>query len=227
MNARAWLVLAVLAALVAAFFASGAYQELSFASIKARQHELEALYSRRPVLSLGAFFVGYVLLATISLPGGAAATIAAGAIFGVATATLVISFASSIGATLAFLLSRFVLRDWIEGRFGARLQRLNDGVVREGALYLFMLRLVPAIPFFLVNAGMGLTRMRTWTYYWVSQLGMLAGTLLFASAGSQLGDMKSPWEVLSPGIIGAFIALGVLPIAAKKTYDALRRRPPG
>ena len=173
---------------------------------------------------LSAFFVGYVLLATTSLPGGAAATIAAGAIFGVATATLVISFASSIGATLAFLLSRFVLRDWIEQRFGARLQRLNEGVLREGALYLFMVRLVPAIPFFLVNAGMGLTRMRTWTYYLVSQLGMLAGTLLFANAGSRLADMEAPSDVFSPAIIGAFVALGVLPIAAKKTYDALRRR---
>jgi uncharacterized membrane protein YdjX (TVP38/TMEM64 family) len=223
-RARAVVALALLAAAVAAFFASGAYEQLSFENIKAREQDLEDLYGRRPALVLGLFFLGYVLLGTTSLPGGAAATIAAGAVFGIATATLVISFASSIGATFAFLLSRFVLRDWIERRFGARLQRLNDGVRRDGALYLFMLRLVPAIPFFLVNVGMGLTRMPTWTYYWVSQLGMLAGTLLFANAGSRLAEMESPSDAFSPGVVGAFVALGVLPITAKKAYDALRRR---
>ena len=222
MNARAVLVLALLAAAAIAFFASGAHEQLSFENIRAREQDLGDLYARRPALVLGVFFLGYVLLATTSLPGGAAATIAAGAVFGIVTATLVISFASSIGATFAFLLSRFVLREWIERRFGARLQRLDDGVRREGALYLFMARLVPAIPFFLVNAGMGLTRMPTWTYYWVSQAGMLAGTLLFANAGSRLADMDSPSDVFSPGIIGALVALGVLPIAAKKIYDSLR-----
>jgi uncharacterized membrane protein YdjX (TVP38/TMEM64 family) len=224
MSARALLALALIAAAVIAFFASGAQEQLSFENIQAREQELEDLYARRPALVLGVFFIGYVLLATTSLPGGAAATIAAGAVFGIVTATLVISFASSIGATFAFLLSRFVLRAWIERRFGARLQKLNDGVRREGALYLFMLRLVPAIPFFLVNSGMGLTRMPTWTYYWVSQLGMLAGTLLFANAGSRLAEMESPSDVFSPAIIGAFVALGVLPIAAKKAYGLWRLR---
>lgn len=138
---------------------------------------------------LAAFFVGYVLLAATSLPGGAAATMAAGAMYGTIQATLLVSFASSIGATLAFLAARFLFRERAERRFGRQLERLNRGLERHGALYLFFVRLVPAVPFVAVNAGMGLTRMRLWTYYWVSQLGMLAGTLVFASAGAQLAAL--------------------------------------
>ena len=165
-----------------------------------------------------AFFLGYVLLATTSLPGGAAATMTAGALYGAGTATLLVSFASSIGATLAFLITRFFLKDPVERRFGHRLRRLQEGVEVDGACYLFFLRLVPAVPFLLVNAAMGLTRMGTWTYYWVSQLGMLAGTFLFANAGAQLAAVDSPWEVLSPGVLGAFAALGVLPLVVKKLF---------
>jgi uncharacterized membrane protein YdjX (TVP38/TMEM64 family) len=221
---RVLVVLAALGAVAAAFFATGLHQELSFSNLKERQAELEALYGRHPAAMLSLFFAGYVALAATSLPGGAAATIAAGAVFGVGVATLVISFASSIGATFAFMLSRYVLRDWVEARFGTRLARIDEGVQRQGALYLFMLRLVPAIPFMLVNAGMGLTRMRTWTYYWVSQLGMLAGTLLFANAGSRLAEMSSPGDVFTPGVVGAFVALGLLPISARKAYQALKGR---
>jgi uncharacterized membrane protein YdjX (TVP38/TMEM64 family) len=170
-------------------------------------------------MELAAFFLGYVLLATTSLPGGAAATMAAGALFGAATATLLVSFASTIGATLAFLIARFFLKDHVERRFGSRLRRLHEGVERDGAYYLFVLRLTPGVPFLVVNAAMGLTRMRTWTYYWVSQLGMLAGTFLFAHAGAQLAAaVDSPGEVLSPGVLGAFAALGLAPLVAKKLF---------
>jgi uncharacterized membrane protein YdjX (TVP38/TMEM64 family) len=169
-------------------------------------------------MELAAFFLAYVLLATTSLPGGAAATMAAGALFGAATATLLVSFASTIGATLAFLLSRYLFGEAIERRFGPRLARIQRGVERDGAYYLFFLRLVPAMPFLLVNAAMGVTRMRTWTYYWVSQLGMLAGTFLFAQAGAQLATVDSPWDVLSPGVLGALAALGVLPLVVKKLF---------
>lgn len=169
-------------------------------------------------MELAAFFLGYVVLATTSLPGGAAATMTAGALFGPLKATLLVSFASSIGATLAFLLSRYLLRDAIEKRWGARLAHIQRGVERDGACYLFFLRMVPAVPFLLVNAGMGLTRMRAWTYYWVSQLGMLAGTFLFASAGAGLAAAASPWDVLSPGVLGAFAALGLAPLALKKLF---------
>jgi uncharacterized membrane protein YdjX (TVP38/TMEM64 family) len=137
-------------------------------------------------VELVAFFLAYVLLATTSLPGGAVATMTAGALYGAGTATLLVSFASAIGATLAFLLSRYLFRDAAERRFGPHLERINRGLERHGALYLFFVRLVPAVPFIAVNAGMGLTRMRVWTYYWVSQLGMLAGTAAFATAGAQL-----------------------------------------
>jgi len=168
-------------------------------------------------MELAAFFLGYVLLATTSLPGGAAATMAAGALYGAATATVLVSFASSIGATLAFLLSRHWLREAVERRFGNRFQAALE---RDGACYLFLLRLVPLVPFMAVNAGMGLTRMRTWTYYWVSQLGMLAGTFLFANAGARLAGAASPADVLSPGVLASLAALGVLPLLAKR----LRRR---
>jgi len=137
-------------------------------------------------MDIAAFFLGYVLLATSSLPGGAAATMTAGALFGAAQATLLVSFASTIGATIAFLLSRHFFRDAVERRYGARLARIHEGIERRGVMYLFLLRLFPGVPFLLVNTGMGLTRMRVWTYYWVSQLGMLAGTFIFASAGAQL-----------------------------------------
>lgn len=169
-------------------------------------------------MELAAFFLGYVLLATTSLPGGAAATMAAGALYGTAKATLLVSFASAIGATLAFLITRFFLRGRVERRLGHRLHRVHEGVERDGAYCLFALRLTPGVPFIVVNAAMGLTRMRTWTYYWVSQLGMLAGTFLFAHAGAQLAAAGSPWEVLSPGVLGALAALGLAPLLARKLF---------
>lgn len=169
-------------------------------------------------MEIAAFFLGYVVLAATSLPGGAAATMTAGALFGAGKATLVVSFASSIGATIAFLASRFLLKGFMERRFGERLARIQQGVERDGACYLFLLRMVPAVPFVVVNAAMGLTRMRTWTYYWVSQLGMLAGTFLFATAGASLAAAASPWELLSPGTIGVLAALGLVPLLARKLY---------
>ena len=219
-------VAALLGLLVAGFFLAGGHEALSFESIKARQEELDALYREHPVATLAGFFGIYVVLATTSLPGGAVLTMVAGALFGVLFGTIVVSFASSLGATFAMLISRYLLRDWVEHRFGARLARLNDGIAREGALYLFMMRLVPAIPFFLVNVGMGPTRLPTWKYYWASQLGMLPGSLLFANAGTRLADMDSPDDVLSPGIVIAFVLLAVVPIAAKKIWAYKRKSGP-
>ena len=216
-------ILGVLLALAAAFFASGAHRELEFENIKARQQELEAIYEARPTATVLLFFAIYVGLATTSLPGGAVLTMVAGALFGVAFGTLLVSFASSIGATFAFLISRYVLGDWVHERFGPTMRRIDAGVERDGALYLFMVRLVPVIPFMLVNVSMGLTRMKTLTYYWVSQLGMLAGTLLFANAGKRLSEMQSPSDALSPGVIGAFLMLGVLPFVARKIVGRFRR----
>jgi pyruvate/2-oxoglutarate dehydrogenase complex dihydrolipoamide dehydrogenase (E3) component/uncharacterized membrane protein YdjX (TVP38/TMEM64 family) len=160
-----------------------------------------------------------VAVTGLSLPGAAVLTLFGGAVFGLAWGALIVSFASSLGATLAFLASRFVLRDWVQGRFGDRLKPINDGVAREGAFYLFALRLVPAFPFFVINLVMGLTPLRTWTFYWVSQLGMLAGTIVYVYAGAQLAEFR-----LSGGLIVAFTALGLFPLVAKKVLDTLKAR---
>ena len=171
-----------------------------------------------------AFFAAYVAVTGLSLPGAALLTLAAGALFGLLWGTIIVSFASSIGATLAFLAARFVLRDWVQARYGSQLQAINRGVEKEGAFYLFTLRLIPAVPFFVINLAMGLTSLRTGTFYWVSQLGMLAGTIVYVYAGTQLGRIGSLGDVLSPGLIGAFLALGFFPLLAKRAMDAYRAR---
>jgi uncharacterized membrane protein YdjX (TVP38/TMEM64 family) len=213
-------VLALLALLVAAFLL---HDQVEFEQIKARQHELEALYETHPVATVLAFFALYVVIATTSIPGGSVLTMGAGAIFGVALGALLVSFASSIGATFAFLISRYVLGDWVRARFGRVFSRIDQGIERDGALYLFLVRLVPAIPFMLVNIGMGLTRIRTFTYYWVSQAGMLAGTLLFANAGRRLSEMQSPSDVFSPQVVTAFLMLALLPLLAARIAGRFRR----
>lgn len=215
--------LALLAALIAAFFLSGAHQAVEFENIKARQAELEALYEARPLATALIFFALYVAVATTSVPGGAVLTMVAGALFGVALGVLVVSFASSIGATFAFLISRYLLGGWVHKRFAATMRTIDEGIERDGALYLFMVRLVPAIPFMLVNVSMGLTRMKTFTYYWVSQVGMLAGTLLFANAGKRLSEMRAPSDALAPGVIAALVMLGILPLLARSLLRRFRR----
>ncbi len=215
MNRRLVLPLA-LAALVAAFFAFDLGQYFSLDYLKSQQAALEAFRAARPVATIAAFFAVYVAVTALSLPGAAVLTLAAGALFGLGTGVLVASFASSIGATLAFLVARHVLRDTVEARFGARLEPLQRNMERDGAFYLFTLRLVPAFPFFLVNLAMGLTRLRTGTFYLVSQLGMLAGTAVFVNAGTQLARIDSLSGILSPALITSFVLLGLFPLAAKK-----------
>jgi uncharacterized membrane protein YdjX (TVP38/TMEM64 family) len=145
-------------------------------------------------------------------------------LFGLWTGLVVVSFASSIGATLACFVARFVLRDWVEGKFGDKLKTINQGVEREGAFYLFTMRLVPVFPFFVINLAMGLTRMPLRTFYWVSQLGMLPGTMVFVNAGKELGRIESLSGILSPGLIISFVILGLFPLAAKKTVGWYRAR---
>jgi uncharacterized membrane protein YdjX (TVP38/TMEM64 family) len=213
----------LLIAVAAGFFVLGGSEHLSFEALKAREEALRALYHEHPAAFSSAFFAAYVVIAALSLPGGAILTMAAGAIFGILRGALLVSFASSIGATGAFLLSRYLFRDWLRLRFGAKLERLEAGVKREGTLYLFSLRLIPPVPFFVVNLGMGLTPMRTRTYYWVSQLGMLPGTLLFASAGTRLSEVERPSDVLSPAMIGTLVLIAVLPLASRALVSRLRR----
>jgi pyruvate/2-oxoglutarate dehydrogenase complex dihydrolipoamide dehydrogenase (E3) component/uncharacterized membrane protein YdjX (TVP38/TMEM64 family) len=216
--------IAALAVLIGAFFAFGGHAYLSFDNIKAQQAALQAYQASHPWRSAGLYFLAYVAITGLSLPGAAVMTLIGGAIFGLLWGTLIVSFASSLGATLAFLASRYVLRDWVRGRFAAQLRAIDEGIAREGAFYLFTLRLIPAIPFFAINLAMGLTRMRAWTFYWVSQLGMLAGTIVYVNAGTQLGAIQSPAGILSPGLIGALVLLGFFPLIAKKIMDAIKAR---
>jgi pyruvate/2-oxoglutarate dehydrogenase complex dihydrolipoamide dehydrogenase (E3) component/uncharacterized membrane protein YdjX (TVP38/TMEM64 family) len=186
---------------------------------------VQSWYHAHPAEAGAGFFLIYVACTALSLPGAATLlTLLGGAVFGLLWGTLLASFASSLGATSAFLLSRFVLRDWVQRRFGRQLRGINDGVAKEGAFYLFTLRLIPAVPFFAINVAMALTPLRAWTFYWVSQLGMLAGTLVYVNAGTQLAQLDSPAGILSPGLIGAFLLLGLFPLLAKKLLEGWKAR---
>ena len=224
MSGRRAAVLAVLAAAIAAFFAFGGQRYLSFENVKAQQAAIAAYYAAHPWRSAAGFFAAYVAVTGLSLPGAAVMTLVGGAVFGLLWGTLIVSFASSIGATLAFLASRFLLRDWVQARFGQPLRRINEGFAREGGFYLFTLRLIPAVPFFAINLVMGLLPIRAWTFYWVSQLGMLAGTIVYVNAGTQLAEVNSLSDVLKPGLIGAFLLLGIFPLLAAKILDGIKAR---
>ncbi|AWI80274.1 pyridine nucleotide-disulfide oxidoreductase [Parazoarcus communis] len=222
MQARKLAVVAAVASAIALFFILDLGQYLNLQNLKEQQAAIEAFRDENVLLSVTIYFVIYVLMAALSLPGAALLTLAGGAVFGLLWGTVIVSFASTIGATLAFLMSRFLLRNWVEQRFGQRLQAIDAGVRREGAFYLFTLRLVPAFPFFLVNLLLGLTAMKTRTYYWVSQLGMLAGTIVYVNAGTQLGKLESLSGILSPGLLGSFVLLGIFPLIARKLLEVIR-----
>ena len=209
---------------LAAWFTLDLGQYLTLDALKAQQAAFEGYYRANPLLVIAVFFAIYVTLTALSVPGAAILTLAAGAIFGVATGTLIVSFASTIGATLAFLASRYLFQDWVQARFGERLKGVNEGIARDGAFYLFSLRLVPAFPFFLVNLAMGLTPIKTWTYYWVSQAGMLLGTVVYVNAGTQLAQISSLRDIASPGLLGSFVALGLLPWLGKWIMALIKRR---
>jgi pyruvate/2-oxoglutarate dehydrogenase complex dihydrolipoamide dehydrogenase (E3) component/uncharacterized membrane protein YdjX (TVP38/TMEM64 family) len=216
--------LLALAALVAAFFALGGPKWLTLEGLKSGLDQFAAWKSNSP-LALGlAFGAVYVLVTALSLPGAAILTLAAGAIFGLFWGTVIASFASTLGATLAFWSARYLLRDWVQSRFGDRLKPINEGVARDGAFYLFTLRLVPVFPFFLINLLMGLVPMRALTFYAVSQVGMLAGTLVYVNAGTQLAQIDSLAGIVSPGVALSFALLGVFPLIAKSVLGALQRR---
>ena len=217
-------VLAVFAAVIGAFFYFDLGSYLTLEGFKARQSMLTAYVTENPWQSALAFFAVYVAVAATSFPGAAILTLVGGAIFGFWFGLVIVSFASSVGATLAFLSSRFLLRDWVQGKFGDRLKSINEGVAKDGPFYLFALRLVPLFPFFVVNLVMGLTPIKTWPFYWVSQLGMLAGTAVFVNAGTQLAQLTSLKGILSPAILGSFVLLGIFPIIAKKILDVLKGR---
>ena len=212
-------VLIAIAALIAAFFVFdlGAYGLDFF-------RQQRAAIDAHPLRTAAIYFAAYLAVAGLSLPGAVPLTLVGGAIFGLLWGTVIVSFASSIGATLAFLSARYLFRDAIQAKFVDKLAPINRGVEKEGAFYLFALRLVPAFPFFVINLVMGLTPIGTWTFYWVSQLGMLAGTIAYVYAGTQLAQVDSPAGIVSPGLIAAFVLLGVFPLIAKRVVDWLKAR---
>lgn len=218
------LLLIALAAAIGAFFSFDLGQYLTLEYFKSQQAAIDDYRLAHPVLSVAGFFVIYVAVTGLSLPGAALMTLAAGAVFGLIWGTLIVSFASSIGATLAFLVSRWLLRDLVQRRFGDRLKAANRGIEKDGAFYLFTLRLVPAFPFFVINLVMGLTPIRTWSFYWVSQVGMLAGTLVYVNAGTQLAQIESLSGILSPGLIVSFTLLGLFPLLARKAVEIFNAR---
>jgi len=224
LNKNKLLLLAVLVVAVVAFFALDLARFFSLDYIKGAQAEFAALYAQKPLLVIAAFFAVYIAVAALSLPGAAILTLLAGAIFGLVLGTVIVSFASSIGATLAMLFARYVLRDSVKARFGARLADIDKGVEREGAFYLFTLRLVPVFPFFVINLLMGLTKMKAVSFYLVSQLGMFAGTVVYVYAGTQLAQISSLKGIISPGLAGALVLLGIFPLVAKRIIDAVKAR---
>ncbi|GAA3528864.1 FAD-dependent oxidoreductase [Zobellella aerophila] len=218
------LLILALAALVAAFFLFDLDNQLTLEALKQHQADIAGFKADNPWLLAGAFFVFYVLVTALSLPGAAIMTLAAGALFGLWQGFVLVSFASTIGATLAFLVSRFLLQDAVQRRFGDKLKAINAGVARDGAFYLFSLRLVPVFPFFLINILMALTPIRATTFYWVSQLGMVAGTLVYVNAGTQLAAIDSLGGILSPGLLLSFALLGIFPFIARALVRVFQRR---
>jgi uncharacterized membrane protein YdjX (TVP38/TMEM64 family) len=219
---KAILVLLVLG-LVAGYvlFDLGRFLDLDY--LKQVHEGAVAWVGERPVTATVGFSLAYVLVTAASLPGAAVMTIAAGAVFGLPWGLAIVSFASSVGATLAMLIARQVLGEVVQRRFADQLESVNRGLARDGGFYLFSVRMVPLFPFFVVNLVMGLTPIRTWTFYWVSQVGMLAGTFVFVFAGTQLAGVEQVSDVLSPGLIAALSLLGLFPLLARKGLDWLRR----
>ncbi|MBL4901369.1 MAG: TVP38/TMEM64 family protein [Desulfocapsa sp.] len=210
--------------LVAIFFTLDLQQYLTLGYLKESQARFSTLYQQSPVLVIGGYMAIYILVTALSLPGAVILTLAGGALFGLTTGLIIVSFSSSIGATLACFVARFVLRDWVQNKFGDKLNTINEGIAKEGAFYLFTLRLIPVFPFFVINLVMGLTKIPLFTFYWVSQLGMLAGTAVFVNAGKELAKIDSLSGILSPGLIGSFVILGLFPLVVKKLITFIKGR---
>ncbi|MCP4395682.1 MAG: TVP38/TMEM64 family protein [bacterium] len=217
-------IVGVLALLIALFFLFDLGQYFSLEYMKQSQVRFAELYAQHRVLVVAAYMGIYVVMAALSLPGAAVMTLLGGALFGFIVGTAAVSFASTIGATLACLVARFLLRDWVQAKVGEKLKAINEGVEREGAFYLFTLRLIPVFPFWLINLAMGLTSMKLWTFYWVSQLGMLAGTMVYVNAGKELAKIDSLGGILSPSLIVSFVILGLFPLTVKKLMSWFKKK---
>ena len=217
-------IVGVIVIIIALFFALDLQQYLNLSYIQESRDSFQALLARHPVRVTGAFFILYIGVTALSLPGAAVMTLAGGALFGFWAGVVLVSFASSIGATLACAVARYLFRDWTKARLGTWYDKINAGIQKEGAFYLFTLRLIPAVPFFVINLGMALTEMRLWTFYWVSQVGMLAGTAVYINAGNQLGQISKMGDILSLPLIISFVILGIFPLAVKKIVNFVRAK---
>ena len=212
------------AAAIALFFGMGLDQYLTLGALKENQGKFAVMLEQHPWRVTLSAFVLYVVVVALSLPGATIMGLATGALFGFWYGTLLVSFASTIGATLAFLASRYLLRDFVRHRFGSMLKMIDEGMAKDGALYLFLLRLMPIFPFFLINLLMGLTHIRTATFYWVSQIGMLAGTMVYVNAGTQLARIDNLSGILSPVVLLSFALLGIFPLVAKWIVRVIQQR---
>ncbi len=216
MNAKKLLIVVVASVIIAAYFLFDLDQYINLNYLKGSQEHFRTLYGEHKAAVIAAYMFVYIIFAALSLPGAVVMTLAGGALFGIVAGTIIVSFSSTIGATLACFVSRYLLRDWVRTRFGDRFAKVHKGIEKEGPFYLFSLRLVPIFPFFIINLIMGLTPMTLGTFYWVSQVGMLPGTIVYVNAGRELSKIESLSGILSPGVILSFVLLGLFPIAAKK-----------
>ncbi len=214
----------VLLLAIASFFIFDVQQYLTLDYIKSQQSAFEAYYQIYPVLTIFIFMLIYIMVTALSLPGAAIMTLLAGALFGLVTGTILVSFASTIGATLAMIVARFLLKDWVQEKFSQKLALVNEGMRKDGLFYLFTLRLVPIIPFFVINIVMGLMPIKIFSFYWVSQLGMLAGTIVYVYAGVQLAQIENLKDILSPSLLIAFVLVGVFPILSRKLIQFIIRK---
>jgi uncharacterized membrane protein YdjX (TVP38/TMEM64 family) len=228
MNPSPWIVriavLVVIAGLIAAFFAAGLQHQLSLESLRSHEQDLLAVRDRHPLAAAAAYVLLYMAVVALAVPGAVVMTLGGGAIFGLVEGTILASFGSSIGAAAAFLASRFLLRDWVRRRFRSRLDQVNRGLERDGWLYLLSLRLVPPIPYTLINLVFGVTALPPIVFYGVSQIGMLPATIVYVSAGTQLESVRSASDILSPLMIGSLLLLAVLPVAARAVTRRLARQ---
>ncbi len=217
-----WLVVAAVIVLVGTFLYFDLGRFLTLGYLQESRGRFADLYAAHHWAVLTGYMVLYIVVTALSLPGAAVMTLAGGALFGLLTGTIVVSIASTVGATLACIVARFLLRDWVQERFGDKLQTINRGIEEEGAFYLFTMRLIPAFPFFVINLAMGLTKMPLTTFFWVSQVGMLPGTLVYVNAGKELAGITSLAGILSPGLLISFALLGLFPLLMKKGMALFR-----
>jgi uncharacterized membrane protein YdjX (TVP38/TMEM64 family) len=224
MKLKKIVILIIIALLIVAVRVFHLDQYLTLSYLKGSLDRLRALYENHQLAALAGYFTVYVLTTSLSIPGASPLSIAGGAIFGFWVTTIVVSFASTIGATLACFVSRFLLRDWIQNKFGDKITKVNEGIEKEGAFYLFTLRLIPIFPFWMINLVMGLSKMSLFKFYWVSQIGMLPGTMVYVNAGKELAKIESIKGIFSPSLIISFALIGIFPITIKKLVALYRYR---